>query len=115
MSDDEEKDNVLELGIERHDRVLSLADEVCKTLTRFYTVNLPEEHLAALYLAEAAVQHIIVSKYGPEGLNSVLKRANDLRRSYGFTTVVDKTVYDEDEQPEPAPVVDLFKKDKSDG
>jgi len=110
MSDDDKDDNVLVLGVKPQDRVLTLADEVCKTLTRFYSVHKAEEHLAALYLAEAAVQHIIVSKYGPAGLNSVLRKANEIRRSYGFSLVVDKTVYDEDEQPPDAPVVELFRK-----
>ncbi len=109
MSDNDEKDNVVELGVQPHDRVLTLADEVCKTLTRFYNINEPEEHLAALYLAEAAVQHIVVSKYGPQGLSEVVRRANDIRRKYGFTLVPEHTIYDEKEQPKVAPVVPLFR------
>lgn len=110
MSDDDDKSgNVVELDVPKHDRVLALADQVCKTLSRSYSVNKPEEHLAALYLAEAAVQHICVSKYGIEGFNNILKRANDIRREYGFHLVPEKTVYDEGEQPADAPVVPLFK------
>ena len=110
MSDDENDDNVVQLGVKPQDRVLTLADEVCKTLTRFYSVHNPEEHLAALYLAEAAVQHIVVTRHGPAGLNTILRRANEIRRSYGFSMIVEKTIYDEDEQPADAPVIELFRK-----
>jgi len=112
MSDDDKPDNVVEPNFPKHDRVMALADELCKALSRSYAVNKPEEHLAALYLAEAAVQHICVSKYGIEGYNNILRRANDIRRGYGFHLVPEKTIYDENEQPKDAPVVPLFKPQK---
>jgi hypothetical protein len=109
MSDDED-DNVRQLGVEKQDLVRDLADQICKVLTRNYDVNVPEEHLAALYLAEAAVQHIVVAKKGPAELNRVIGAANEIRKTYGFTLRPPHTVYDEEEQPKAAPIVPLFGK-----
>lgn len=111
MSDDREDDNVRMLGVKKKDRVLELADALCKVLRDTTSVNNPEEHLAALYLAEGAVQHIVATKYGPSGLGEVLRRANEIRRSYDFKLRVERTIYDEDEQPPAAPVIPLKPKD----
>ena len=110
--DDDDNDNVRQLGVEKHDRVRDLADQICKVLTRNFDVNVPEEHLAALYLAEAAVQHIVVVKKGPVELNRVIGAANEIRKTYGFTLRPPQTVYDEEEQPKAAPVVRLFGKEE---
>lgn len=109
---DDEDDNVRPIGVEKRDRVRELADQICKVLTRNFNVNVPEEHLAALYLAEAAVQHIVVTKRGPVELHRVLHRANEIRQTYGFTLVPERTVYDEEEQPKDASVVQLFQEGK---
>jgi len=111
--DEEDDRKVTGLPIEKNDRVMNLADDLCKVLTRSYEVNLPEEHLAALYLVEAAVHHIVVQKYGLEALESALVKANRMRKSYGFNLVPDKIVYDEEEQPAPAEVLPFRRKDDS--
>ena len=78
MADD---NNVVRFPTETVDRVAKLAGAISKVM-ELSDSQTPEEHLTALLLVQAAIQHAVMTQEGPAGLSRVLHAANDRRRRY---------------------------------